>query len=603
MGEVYRANDTRLKRDVAIKVLPAAFTADSERLARFEREAQLLAQLHHPNIASIFGLEESAGVRALVMELVEGPTLAERLEHGAIPLDEALPIARQIAAALEAAHDKGIVHRDLKPANVKLRADGDVKVLDFGLAKALDAGAASSPAVDLGRSPTLMNSPTLTAAHGTQLGVILGTAAYMAPEQAKGAAVDKRADIWAFGVVLFEMLSGERLFSGDSVAETLAGVLKTEIDLRHLPRDLPPAILHLLRRCLERNPKDRLRDIGEARIALSAGSESWDEAAGPSAASPAGSADGRRRAWQIAGGALLGALLAAGVAVWAGRRAAAPGMPIETDMTRITTDSGLTTDPAVSPTGSLLAYASDRGSANLNLWTQPLPAGDPVQVTHDDTDAHEPSFSPDGSRIVFRSERDGGAIYEVPALGGAERLIAAKGEWPRFSPDGRRIAYETGGRGSASELWVVDEAGGIPTRLAPKLTNARRAAWSPDGAALVVMGQAGPKDARGDWYRIDVASGTVAPMNVAAILETELATGASIDAWLPGQILFSARTGDSESIWSVGLSGDGRSVTGPVRRITAGTGLDESATVASGAAGRQLYFASLERRANLYRLP
>src|SRR5678816_3693736 len=223
MGEVYRATDTRLDRQVAIKVLPEGFTQDAERLERFKREAQLLAQLHHPNISSIFGLEDAEGVRGLVMELVDGPTLAERLEAGPLSLDECLSIARQVAEALEEAHEKGIVHRDLKPQNIKVTANGKVKVLDFGLAKALDPSAGSS--ADLGRSPTLMNSPTLTAA-GTQLGAILGTAAYMAPGQARGGAADKRADIWAFGVVLFEMLAGRSLFAGETVSDTLAGVLK-----------------------------------------------------------------------------------------------------------------------------------------------------------------------------------------------------------------------------------------------------------------------------------------------------------------------------------------------------------------------------------------
>ena len=226
MGEVYRATDTRLRRDVAIKVLPAAFTEDKERLARFEREAQLLAQLNHPNIAQIYGIETSGATHALVMELVPGPTLAERLEFGPLPFAESLSFALQIAQALEEAHDKGIVHRDLKPQNVKASSEGKAKVLDFGLAKAMDAIAGPASPADLARSPTILNSPTLTAVQGTQLGVILGTAAYMAPEQARGVGVDKRADIWAFGVVFFEMMTGRRLFEGETVSDTLAAVLR-----------------------------------------------------------------------------------------------------------------------------------------------------------------------------------------------------------------------------------------------------------------------------------------------------------------------------------------------------------------------------------------
>src|SRR5271169_2970471 len=232
MGAVYRATDTKLGRDVAIKVLPDSF-ADTDRLARFTREAQVLASLNHPNIAAIYGVEN----RALILELVEGPTLAERLAQGPIPLEEALPIARQIAEAMEFAHERGIIHRDLKPANIKIRDDGTVKVLDFGLAKAFSAEDASG-------SADAMNSPTLTA-RATQIGVILGTAAYMAPEQAKGKTVDRRADIWAFGVVVFEMLTGRQLFSGDSVAETLASVMKEEPALDKLPSNTPPAIRNL----------------------------------------------------------------------------------------------------------------------------------------------------------------------------------------------------------------------------------------------------------------------------------------------------------------------------------------------------------------------
>src|ERR1700680_4882170 len=256
MGEVYRAKDTKLDRDVAIKILPESFAHDAERVARFEREAKVLAALNHPNIAQIYGLEE----RALVMELVEGPTLAERIAHGALPLEEALGIATQIAEALEAAHEKGITHRDLKPANVKITPAGVVKVLDFGLATAAQSSTADG-------NPS--NSPTLTLDFAaTRAGMIMGTAAYMSPEQAVGKPVDRRGDIWSFGVVLFEVLTGRRLFEGETISHVLADVIKGEIDLSKLPSSTPNAIRDLLKRCLDRDLKNRLQWIGEARIAI-----------------------------------------------------------------------------------------------------------------------------------------------------------------------------------------------------------------------------------------------------------------------------------------------------------------------------------------------
>ena len=257
MGEVYRAHDTTLNRDVAIKVLLPAVTADPERLSRFSREAQVLASLNHPHIAQIYGLEDAGGVPALVLELVDGPTLADRIAQGAIPIGEALPIAAQIAEALAAAHEQGIIHRDLKPANIKVREDGTVKVLDFGLAKALDPSRSTDP------DP--MNSPTVSL-HGTHVGVILGTAAYMSPEQAKGRAVDRRADLWAFGAVLYEMLTGRRAFGGDEVSEILAHVLMEEPDWNALPAGTPLPIRRLLRRCLEKDRKRRLDSAAAARL-------------------------------------------------------------------------------------------------------------------------------------------------------------------------------------------------------------------------------------------------------------------------------------------------------------------------------------------------
>src|SRR3984893_16418274 len=258
MGEVYRAHDSRLRREVAIKVIPDSTAHDPDRMARFAREAQFLAALNHANIAGIYGFEESSTMLALVMELVEGPTLADRIAQGPVPLEDALPILKQITEALEYAHDRGIVHRDLKPANIKVKPDGTVKVLDFGLAKALS---------DEGKPTDISNSPTLTAA-ATKAGLILGTAAYMAPEQARGKTVDRRADIWSFGVVAFEMLTGKMAFKGDTVSDTLAAVIRGEPEWSFLRANVPTGIQQLIRRCLNKDSRQRLQSIGEARIAI-----------------------------------------------------------------------------------------------------------------------------------------------------------------------------------------------------------------------------------------------------------------------------------------------------------------------------------------------
>ncbi len=319
MGEVYRATDTKLGRDVAIKVLPAELALDKERLARFEREAKLLASLNHTNIAHVYGFEsatlpDGSSGHFLAMELVPGEDLAERLKRGPIPVDEALAIARQIAEALGEAHEKGIVHRDLKPANVKVTPDGKVKVLDFGLAKALSGDAASGSSPDLSQSPTLAHT-------GTQAGLILGTAAYMSPEQARGRAVDKRADIWAFGVVLYEMLTARRPFGGETVSEILAAVIKDEPEWKALPAGLPAAVAGVLRRCLVKEPARRLHDIADARLLLEeAGPEPGVPRPTPASAPrwrEAGLAPRRRRHRRRGGARLEAAGLAAGRAAHA----------------------------------------------------------------------------------------------------------------------------------------------------------------------------------------------------------------------------------------------------------------------------------------------
>jgi Tol biopolymer transport system component len=479
MGEVYRARDTKLNREVAIKVVPDPFASDPERLARFAREAQTLAALNHPNLATIHGIEESNGIRALVMELVDGRDLSDVIaESGRLSVAEARPIARQIADALEAAHEQGIVHRDLKPANVKVRADGTVKVLDFGLAKALD------PAGTSGAS--LANSPTLTA-RATQMGMIIGTAAYMSPEQARGKAVDKRADIWAFGVVLYEMLAGERAFKGDEVSDVLASVLRQDLDWSRLPADTPASIRRLLRRCLEKDPRRRLSAISDARLELDENEPAIATAApAPTQASPSSFA----RLWPIAAAVAVTAAIAIGIGLAIRPAApsvggtgvvrssllAPPGFDLYPDSTGV----------AISPDGKMVAFVTGAvNQSDAQLWVRSLETMTARRLEEGDG-ASLPFWSPDSRRIGFftlnklktiaaaggRAETlcdapgprgaawspsnvivfapdFNGPLYRIPAGGGtpvaATTLDASRKEFghrfPTFLPDGRHFLY------------------------------------------------------------------------------------------------------------------------------------------------------------------
>jgi Tol biopolymer transport system component len=506
MGEVYRARDAKLNRDVAIKVLPDLFNSDPERLARFRREAQVLASLNHPNIGHIYGLEDASAVHALILELVEGPTLQDRIDQGAIPLDEALPVARQIADALECAHELGIVHRDLKPANIKIRPDGTVKVLDFGLAKAFD--------VTSGSGPEVINSPTFTA-RSTMMGVVLGTAAYMAPEQARGRTVDRRADIWAFGVVLFEMLTGKRAFEGDDISITLANVLKDDLDWKSLPPGLPRPIQRLLRRCLEKDPKKRLSSIGDARLDLDdalAGRVEDDGAAAPAAA-PAQRRGAALLPWALA--ALAVVALAAAMIVWKPwRTSPRPGV------LRVSAEAGLPADAelaaaiapaiALSPDGQTMAIVAASAGRNVLLVRRmdQLNAT-PLAAT---AGATAPFFSPDGEWVAFFAEGKlkkiavtggaamtlcdaangrGGAwfgdtivftpastpnvvLHKVSASGGAAVALGKLAEeeitqrWPQVLPGGQWVLYS--GNSSTTQwdsgnIMLMPMSGGTPTRL------------------------------------------------------------------------------------------------------------------------------------------
>ena len=423
MGEVYRARDLRLGRDVALKILPQSFAADSDRLARFQREAQVLASLNHPNIAAIYGVEETSDVRALVLELVDGPTLAERISEGAVPLDEALPIARQIAEALDAAHEQGIIHRDLKPANIKLRSDGAVKVLDFGLAKLIEPGIANRESGSVGHG--LSQSPTITTPAMTMAGVILGTAAYMSPEQAKGRAADKQSDIWAFGGVLFEMLTGKRPFDGEDVSDTLAAVLRGDPDWHAVPVDVPAVVRTMLQQCLEKDRRRRIADASTIRVLLSE----------TTIASVAGDVRVPRVAprplWARAAPFALVALATiavSSVAWWLMRPQ--PGHPAVVRFTYSLPADQVFTFPfvvevALSRDGTQIAYV-----ANTRIYLRWMSESGARPIAGTEASAGdnvgEPVFSPDGRSIAFWT-RSSQVASGVPGLGGMLKRIATTG--------------------------------------------------------------------------------------------------------------------------------------------------------------------------------
>jgi eukaryotic-like serine/threonine-protein kinase len=507
MGEVYRATDTHLRRDVAIKVLPPDVARDEERLGRFRREAHLLASLNHPNIAAIYGLEEADGTPFLALELVEGEDLKQRLARGAIPVDEAVEIAKQIAEALEEAHGKGIVHRDLKPANVKLTPDGKVKVLDFGLAKAWGGAADSSPSAALSLSPTVAPS-------GTMAGVVLGTAAYMSPEQARGRAVDRRADVWAFGVLLWEMLTGRTLFVGDTLTDVIAGVVTREPDLDALPADTPAAVRRLVGRCLRKDPRTRLPDIGAARLELQdvlAGGAS--DAARPAVdATAARGTEGRgrtRERWAWAAVTVLTAIAGALAFVYL-RPAAAPAVAV-----RFAAEApeGWSFDafgwPVPSPDGRQIAFVARQdgpeGSTKpAMIWIRSLESlsGRPLAGT-DGADQGVPAWSPDGRFLVFFA---GGEVRKIHlADGTVQRLCAmpSPGNLGADWNDGDTILFSAGG--SAGRIYSVPAAGGEARPLTALDStrgeqNHHMPQFLPDGRRFVFLIAAGGRPENAGLY-------------------------------------------------------------------------------------------------------
>jgi len=593
MGEVYRAHDDTLGREVAIKLLPPAFTADPDRRARFEREARMLASLNHPNICAIYGLEEAQDSRFLILELVEGETLAEALAAGSapaqgLPLDKALSIARQIVDALDTAHEKGIVHRDLKPANIKITPDGIVKVLDLGLAKAVSAD---------GSSPDLTQSPTITIS-GTRDGVILGTAAYMSPEQARGKAVDKRTDIWAFGCVLYEMLTGHVPFAGETVSDTIGKILEREPDWTALPAATPAALRRLLLRCFVKDPKQRLRDIGEVGIEIDA-IHGVPPAASHVAATPLPQPK-TSRTWLPWVGL---AVLAAGVAAWEARR---PAIVQENPLanarfSRFTDWEGTEGGAEISPDGKFVAFLADR-DGQLDLWVSQVGSGRFLNLTGDIPPLGGGGllrilgFSGDGGEIWFTEAGDSSAPkWLIPLSGGTPRAFLGQGNAaPSWSPDDARLVFFRNSDGDP--LFIADRTSADARPIVvdiegffAKGAHSHNPVWSPDGQWIYFAHGVNVEEM--NVWRVRPSGGTPEQLTTLRAAVTRLAP---ID---PRTLLYVARAEDGSGPWLWSLDVE----TKVTRRVT--SGLDHYSSVSASRDGRRVVATVSNRTTNLWRVP
>jgi eukaryotic-like serine/threonine-protein kinase len=608
MGEVYKARDTRLDRSVAIKVLPADLVGSSEARQRFEREARAAAALAHAHICRLLDVGRHGDTDYLVMELLDGETLASRLQRGKLPLRQALTYGTQIAGALVVAHRAGIVHRDLKPGNIMLTSDGAV-LLDFGLARQ------TAPIAMDARTATL-NDPI------TRTGVILGTVQYMAPEQLQGLPVDARTDLFAFGAVLYEMVTGRRPFDGANPASVISNILRGDpVPLTAADALTPPALDRLVQKCLAKDPSERWQTASEVQARLEALQDIIRD--GTTAGAPAGISQpapnrSRRIGWLIGAGL---AVVVGSASIWwtlghtgagTSQAPAGSGTP-QRHLTRLTFEPGLQTDPTFSPDGRFIAYSSDK-SGNFDIWVQPLAGGSAIQITHSSAQDTEPAWSPDGNSIVFRSDRDGGGLYLVPALGGVERKISAFGRYPSWSADGQKIRFVDIPRADASDqrgvsgIYSVSLTNDAPEQLLPDFTKKGGWAWiaaRPDGR----ISFRGIHETLGNGFFTVSPNGTV--------ISTKLVRDGPLAGpyfWSSAKLRFrwsgdgtalfseSAESGPSSvrSLWRMSVDPASLDWTG-VERLTTGTAADSAATLSPD--GARLAFSEGQQSERLWSFP
>jgi Tol biopolymer transport system component/predicted Ser/Thr protein kinase len=588
MGVVYKATDSRLDRTVALKILPANKVTDEERKRRFILEAKSASALNHTNIVTIYDIDQADGTSFIAMEFVDGKTLDQIVPRTGVKLRDLLKYAIQIAAALARAHAAGIIHRDVKPGNIMVTPEGNVKLLDFGLAKLTETAEDSSEA------------ETMMPETATEEGMILGTVAYMAPEQAEGRRVDARSDIFSFGSVLYEMTTGRRAFAGETKMSTLAAILHKEPSpVREIAPDAPGELERIVNRCLRKDPERRFQNMSDVKVALEELKE--ESESGKLEAAPATPrALSTRAAWALIIFPLF--CVAIGAAWWLNRP-----KPKAPALVRLTSDTGLNTDPALSPDGKFLAFASDRGGeGNLDIWVRQMAGGEAIQLTKDPADDHEPVFSPDSSRIAFRSERDGGGIYVMSAIGGEAKRVATLGHFPQFSPDGSQISYTIGLAAfiNPSKSYVVPSAGGQPRQIRPDFYSVFGPIWSPDGKRVLFYGE--PQvGADRDWWVAPLDGGAAARLGAYAVFRQQkfISPGSRPVPliWRPeaNEIVFSGQSGDAANLWQVALSPDNRQVSGAPVPLTSGAGPDVQPSIAAG----HLAFTLLSENINIWSIP